>query len=105
MYEYKAIVLKVVDGNTLDVEIDLGLDIRHKVRLRLYGINAAERFTDEGREASRRVAEKIGVATAVTVKTVKDKREKYGRYLANITLADGTFLNEWLIQEGLASRA
>jgi micrococcal nuclease len=105
MYEYKAIVLKVVDGDTLDVELDLGLHIRHKVRLRLYGINAAERFTVEGKEASRRLAEKIGVATAVTVKTIKDQQEKYGRYLANITLADGTFLNEWMIQEGLAERA
>ena len=54
MYEYKVKeVVKVVDGDTVDVVIDLGFDVLHKTRVRLYGINAPESRTKNLEEKAR----------------------------------------------------
>lgn len=101
MYEYKAVVLKIVDGDTVDVEIDLGLDVKIKTRLRLYGINAPERFTEEGKKVIERLESLIPAGTEIFVKTIKDKKEKYGRYLGIIYAGD-LCINDLLVNEGLA---
>jgi micrococcal nuclease len=92
MYDYKAKVLKVVDGATLHLEVDLGLDIRQRITVRLAGINCPEMSTPEGLDAKRFAeawlatysARDILGETWVRITTEKDKREKYGRYLANV---------------------
>lgn len=107
MYEYRASLTKVVDGDTIHASIDLGLDISTKQTIRFYGINAPETSTDEGKVASKWVQ---GWFTAhapdgfFTLRTVKDRREKYGRYLGVILTTDGLHcLNDEIVAVGLAA--
>lgn len=102
MYEYTAKVIRVVDGDTIDVVLDLGFHISFEMKLRLFGINTPELREESGKIARDRLKEKID-GKVITVYTIKDKQEKYGRYLAKIFLARED-INEWLISEGLAVR-
>lgn len=104
MYEYRGEVVNVVDGDTVDVRIDLGLEIQREIRLRLFGINAAERFTDLGKMATEALRDTLAGNPKVTVRTFKDRTEKYGRYLAILTAEDGTNINDWLVESHLAER-
>lgn len=101
MYEYLATVLRVVDGDTVNVDVDLGLDISHRIKLRLYGINAPEMSTAEGILAKQHLIELLGTTNPVKILTVKDKVEKYGRYLATIIVA-GVNLNQQMVTDGFA---
>jgi micrococcal nuclease len=109
MYEYKAKVINVVDGDTIDVVIDLGFDIKYSTRVRLYGINTPEtrsrnkKEKDAGLKAKCRLTELLlNSEPGVIIRTIKDDSvEKYGRLLANIFL-NGVNVNELLLQEGLA---
>ena len=109
MYEYKAIVRRVVDGDTVDVTLDLGFDILYNNRIRLHGINAPESRTSDPEEKVRglaakdRVKELCPVGSAVTIKTIKDERGKFGRILGEIWLETlpGS-VNEILVKEGHA---
>lgn len=107
MYEYTAKVIKVVDGDTIDVEVDLGFDITLKLRLRLLGIDAPERYTTEGKTVTKRVEELLPVGTVVRIVTVKDRKEKYGRYLAEVFLTSGPYegksINQILLEEHLVT--
>lgn len=83
MYEYNARILSVVDGDTVHAEIDLGFDQRANKTLRLAGINAPEKGTDEGTAAWLWLEERLnGLGNRVVITTEKDRKEKYGRYLA-----------------------
>jgi len=111
MYEYHVKkVTNVVDGDTIDVEIDLGFDISFSSRVRLAGIDTPEsRTTDKaekvlGLEAKEYVKSKIKDAKEVIIKTEKmDSSEKYGRILGWVFL-DGSkiSINEQMIAEGYA---
>ena len=108
MFEYYATVLKVVDGDTIDVMVDLGMGVHRKERLRFSRINAWEtrrKHKEKGKLAKARVAELIPVGEKIIVKTEKDKRGKYGRYIAEIYIIDGELshnLNDVLLNEGHA---
>ena len=103
MYEYRASVLRVVDGDTVDVRVDLGFDVRMDMRLRLLGINAPERYTERGPAATAHLLGMLAAAgLTVTVRTEKDRKEKYGRYLATLLLPDGTNVNERMLADGHA---
>ena len=92
MYTYNATVIRVVDGDTVDVTIDLGFDVSLAARFRLFGLNAPEKWTVEGKLSAARLSELLPVGSEVVVKSEKDRREKYGRYLlrlpaySNVTL-------------------
>jgi micrococcal nuclease len=102
MYEYNAKIVYVVDGDTVDAEVDLGLDISTKIRLRLYGIDTPERGQPGYNEAKLYVINAV-LNKTVLINTYKDETEKYGRYLALIRLdKDSVDLNTQLINEGLA---
>jgi micrococcal nuclease len=111
MYEYRVKkVLKVVDGDTIDVDIDLGFDISFTSRVRLAGIDTPEsRTTDKmekalGLEVKKKLGELIASASTIVIKTEKpDSSEKYGRILGWLYL-DGAELsvNEALIAGGYA---
>lgn len=88
MYEYQAEVLKIVDGDTLHLRIDLGLNIRQDITVRLFGINAPEMSTPAGVAAKAYIGTLLAVGDTVVVHTHKDRREKYGRYLAQILARD-----------------
>lgn len=105
MYEYKAKVIKVYDGDTITVLADLGFNITIKEKIRLYGLNTPEvrgAERPDGLISRDRLRERI-LDKEVIIKTKKDKKGKYGRYIAEIYLEDEN-INEWLITEGLAER-
>jgi micrococcal nuclease len=109
MYEYQAKILRIVDGDTLDVEISLGFEIYKRERLRLNRINTPEVHGADsvrGKQASRRVEALAPVGSMVSIRTIKDSQEKYGRYLAEVFIEQPGFhafnLNDTLVSEGLA---
>lgn len=101
LYQYRAQLIRVIDGDTLDLSIDLGFDITQKTRVRLMGINAPEMNTDAGKLAKAFVVDWFSEGEAITLETYKDKREKYGRYLAKVVTAKGD-LAACLIEAGHA---
>ncbi len=111
MFEYYVKkVSKVVDGDTIDVEIDLGFDISFSSRVRLAGIDTPEsRTTDKmekalGLEAKAYLKHEIDAAKSVVIKTEKmDSSEKYGRILGWVFLDGASVsLNEKMIADGYA---
>jgi micrococcal nuclease len=105
MYEYNAKVLKVIDGDTLEVEFDLGFKISFIDKIRLLGINTPEIYgknKDLGIKSKNRTSELVPIGSNIIIRTHKDQREKYGRYLAHVVLPDGRILNDILLSEGLA---
>ena len=94
MYAYQAKLIEVIDGDTVDLLIDVGLEIHKRERCRLYGIDAPEMPTEAGKAAKAHLESLIGaatgrlfVATRKTTRKPKEKTDKYGRYLA--VLYDG----------------
>lgn len=101
MFTYKATIEKVVDGDTIDVSIDLGFDIWHKTRLRLAGIDAAEHNTKFGKAVKAFMTANLE-GKLVTITTTKP--DKYGRYLATVYLNSQVSVNDQLIIDGLAKK-
>ena len=104
LYTYRATVTSVYDGDTITCTISLGFDIELKdQKIRLLGINAPE-VRGEQRESGLvtrdRLREKID-GKQVLLKTKKDKKGKYGRWLGTIWLGEED-VNQWLLKEGLA---
>ena len=111
MYEYRVKKLyKVVDGDTIDVDIDLGFDISLFQRVRLAGIDTPESRTKDvyekklGLEVKEKLNDLLKNATKIVIKTEKpDSTEKYGRILGWLFIDDGKLsVNEQLIKEGYA---
>ena len=116
MYEYKAKLVRVVDGDTLDALIDLGFDVWIKRRVRLSGINAYESRTRNKKEKIR------GRAAKARLKEILDQNDgqfyltshgvgKYGRCLGEVLISKsyirskkyhGKSINEMLVKEGHA---
>ena len=88
MYRYNAKLLRVVDGDTIDVMIDLGFDIQIKKRVRFLGINAPESRTRDLEEKKRGLAAKERVkcilAENETFEIHSEELGKYGRVLGSI---------------------
>ena len=101
MYEYRLNLIRVVDADTIDVVIDLGCYVGTSQRVRLNGVNAPEKNTHEGRAAKAWVEEWFASRDGkpLTVLTIKDKREKYGRLLAEIW-CDGESLTRMMKDAG-----
>lgn len=111
MYEYYVKeVKKVVDGDTIDVVIDLGFSILFESRVRLAGIDTPEsRTTDKyekalGLESKKYLEARLKAAKNVVIKTEKlDSSEKYGRILGWLYLdGEGNSVNHEMIEKGYA---
>jgi micrococcal nuclease len=109
LYFYKAIVKSVYDGDTITVDIDLGMMTWvHEEKLRLYRINAPELRGAERVEGlkSRDFLRSLIDGKEIFIETIKDKKGKYGRYLAEIWLErendKWTNVNDMLVAEGFA---
>lgn len=110
MYTYKAKLIKVIDGDTIDAEIDLGFGVFLKQRIRLYGINTPETRTKDldekelGLKAKDRLIELL--PNEFIVETILNKRGKYGRVLGNVMFEtlNGEIINvnKLLVEEGHA---
>ena len=108
MYEYSCEVEKVVDGDTIDVTLDLGFDIFHKCRVRLYAIDTPESRTrnkDEkarGKMATAFLKEAIEEGEKVVIQTkLKDSKGKYGRVLGDVVV-DDVNINQLMVKCHLA---
>ena len=111
---YGATVLDVIDGDTVDLMIDLGFNIHHKIRVRLYGVNTPESRTKDlkekelGLKAKQFTKDWLTNHKWVFVSTIPDKNDKYGRVLAKIYSSDNiedqktACLNIDIIQSGNA---
>ena len=119
MFEYAAKVVDVIDGDTVKLDVDLGFSIRQRMSLRLYGINTPEVV---GEQKAAGLAAKLFLTALlsngsqagpggvicpnwidVTIKTFKDKGDKYGRILALIFVGDDPIpVNDKLVAVGHA---
>ena len=110
MYEYGCKVTRVVDGDTIDVDLDLGFNIIYKCRVRLYGIDTPESRTrnkDEkvrGKLAAKFLKDAILNGKNVILQTqLKDSKGKFGRVLASVVV-DGININQRMVTNHLAVR-
>jgi len=111
MYQYKAEVVKIVDGDTIDVVIDLGFKITTNQRIRMARINTPETYNvkkdseeyQKGMAAKQYVEQRLAAnKNEINLETEK-VTEKYGRYIGTIWLADSTVsLNDELVEKGFA---
>jgi len=108
MYEYNCTVTRVVDGDTIDVILDLGFSVLHKCRVRLYGIDTPESRTknqDEkarGKLAAKYLKDSINNGTEIILRSkLKDSKGKYGRVLGEI-IVDNININQSMIEKYLA---
>ena len=105
-YVYRCTVSKVVDGDTVDVDIDVGFGITVHKRLRFLGVDTYEtrgKEKEKGLEAKFALEEMIYNAKAVYVQTKMDATGKYGRVLAWLWVADDEGIinvNQQLLIEG-----
>jgi len=109
MYEYKATVKRVIDGDSIVLDIDLGFYIAmNETKIRLYGLDTPEMNSDDpllrlqAVLATRYLYDNLPVGSKVIIKTILDKREKYGRLLATIFTKEGLNINEGLLENKLA---
>ncbi|MFH1523748.1 MAG: thermonuclease family protein [Chloroflexota bacterium] len=114
MFQYQATVVRIVDGDTAYLDVDLGFFIRMTINVRFNGINTPEirgPSRPAGLKSKAYVEQAIPVGSTVVVETYK--AEKYGRYLADIHYlpgstdrdeirAKGRLLNQELVEKGLA---
>ena len=107
MYTYNATVRSIYDGDTIRVDIDLGFGVIFKNQsLRLLGIDTPEVRGEErsqGLISKKFVEERIPVGTVIKIVTERDRKEKFGRYLATVFYGESSKnLNEELLQNGMA---
>ena len=111
VYEYSCKIVKVVDGDTADVDIDLGFGVwLKKQRIRFYGIDTPESRTSDkvekiyGLMAKDVVLHFLPVGSAQTLRTKQDDKGKYGRILGEFLIHDAKTdsqmtINDWMIRE------
>ena len=109
-FTYKAEVTRVVDGDTIDVELDLGFSILMRARVRLLGIDTPESRT---RDKVEKVFGKAATAYAHTiipegsqciVRTRRDRAGKYGRTLGDFVLAENRLYTDIMVENNHAVR-
>jgi len=109
-YVYKAIVQRVIDGDTLLVRVDLGFQVWKEQRIRLSGIDAPEKKTPEGRKAYITLRDLMAQLDFIVIKT--RQIDIYGRYLGHIfysfqdahvdkIFSQGKYLNQELLDKGV----
>ena len=112
MYEYKCKVNKVIDGDTVDVDIDLGFGVvLTDERVRIMGIDTPESRTRDkveklfGLASKKRLKELLSkhcVLKTEINKNGEDMKGKFGRVLGDFVAADGRMITDILIEEGYA---
>lgn len=96
VWQYPGTIDRVVDGDTVVVHVQFSADDdRHGVNIRIEGINALELSQKYGAEAKAKAESLLPPGTAVVL--IHRRREKYGRFLARITLPDGTDFSDHML--------
>lgn len=109
MFTYQATVLRIIDGDTVDVDIDLGFSVwLKKQRVRMMGIDTPESRTRDKEEkvrgllSKKKLTELCPAGSIVQLMTAKDKNKgKFGRILGTLVV-DGVDVNQWLIENNYA---
>jgi len=103
-YRYKALITNIVDGDTMDAEVDLGFRIKIKIRFRINGIDTPEIYhpscpeeKEHGIKATER-AKQLLLGKSVNI--VSHKPDKFGRWLCDILLDESRTYTELMILEG-----
>ena len=110
MYEYKCKMVRVVDGDTVDVDIDLGFGVwLRKQRIRMYGIDTPEsRTSDKVEKVYGKAATEFLIkwtnAGDLTLKTFKDGKGKFGRILGELWFGGTHNINQILVDNHHAVR-
>ena len=112
MYEYRATIVKIVDGDTVDVDIDLGFGVVLKdERVRVMGIDTPESRTRDkvekkfGLAAKARLKELLGMTTVLKTqinRNGEDMKGKFGRILGDFSTEDGRMITDIMVEEGHA---
>jgi micrococcal nuclease len=111
MYQYKCKILKVLDGDTVDIDLDLGFKIiLANQRVRMAGVDTPESRTTiaeekvRGQLSKKKLAEKLPIGSWQIIETQKSDSndDKFGRILGVFILENGTRVNDWLIQNNYA---
>jgi len=111
MYQYKCKIIKVLDGDTVDIDLDLGFKIiLANQRVHMAGVDTPESRTTiaeekvRGQLSKKKLAEKLPVGSWQIIETQKpdSNDDKFGRILGVFILEDGTRVNDWLIQNNYA---
>ena len=112
MYEYKCYTMRVIDGHTIDAEVDLGFNVLVRQRIKLHGVLSPnlnsfnEKEKQKANQARQRLAELVG--KEFYCNTVLNKRGKAGRTLGYVYIVDENEnridVNQTLVNEGLADR-
>ena len=107
LWNYAAEVVNVVDGDTVDLKVDLGFRTFRTDRFRMLNINTPERGQEGWSEATQALKSILPVGQKVLIRTVhpkhRDPTDKYGRWIAEI-YADGENVNDLMVQGGWAQR-
>lgn len=82
LYHYEALLLRVIDADTIEVDLDIGFSMHLRTKLRLLRVNAVERNTPQGLEAFARTIEVLRNAEDLVVQTKKP--DAFGRQLAEV---------------------
>ena len=108
MYEYQAVIKRVVDGDTVDIDIDLGFGVILKdERVRIMGIDTPESRTRDLTEKKFGLASKERLKSLLGKKSILkckeyDSKGKFGRILGDFTTNDGRMVTDVLVEEGHA---
>ena len=108
MYEYKAKVTRIIDGDTYEVDVSLGFGVTFTTKLRLNDLDTPEtwRPKSEGErvhgEAATSFVTELMLNRTVTIRT--SKQGKYGRYVADVTLPNGDDLRSLLVENNFEKR-
>ena len=105
MYEYPCKIIRVIDGDTVDVDIDLGFAVwLKKQRIRLYGVDTPESRTSDkeekkyGLKAKAFVVQHLPQGSKQVLRTRLDKKGKFGRILGEFVI-DKTTINDLLVDQ------
>jgi micrococcal nuclease len=105
-YIYRATLTRLIDGDTVVADVDLGWHVwRRDEHLRLAHINAPEMSVPAGEAALEYLTSIVagdGKFRPVTLRTLKDRDDNYGRLLAELYLDDGTYVNDEMLSSGYA---
>ena len=107
LFTYLAAFIRIIDGDTYEVEVDLGFHIKTKMKIRLRGVNTPELKGNDklnGLKAKNFVTEIFftGPGSKLDAIIRTHKTDKYGRYVADVQLLSGSDLATLLLNEGLA---
>ncbi len=102
-FKYNARVRRVIDGDTIEIMLDLGFGIYHSQTIRLFGINAPElkgKTKAEGLKSKEYLSKLVN--ELIVVETFQGKKEKYGRYLG-VIYHNNIEINKEMLKLGLAT--